>query len=43
MEDFRKCEDSDIMDMIKTKRNAIAILDKKIEDEIHQILTVNIP
>jgi len=41
LEDFRKHMDSDILDMIKTKKNAITILDKEIEDEIHQILTVN--
>ena len=43
LEDFKNHMDSDILKMIKIKRCAIAILDKEIEDEINQILTVNIP
>ena len=42
LEDFKNQMDSDILHMIKTKRDEIAISDKKIEDEINQILTVNI-
>jgi len=42
LEDFKNAMDCDILLMIKTKRDANAISDKIIEDEIHQILTVNV-
>ena len=42
LEDFKKHMDCDILQMIKTKRDEISISNKEIEDEIHQILTVNL-
>jgi len=42
LEDFKKHMDCDVLQMIKTKRDEISISNKEIEDEIHQILTVNL-
>jgi len=41
LEDFKMSMDSDILHMIKTQKNEIAILDKQIDHEIHQILKIN--
>jgi len=41
LEDFKTCMDFDILHMIKTQKNEIAMLDKQIDNEIHEILKFN--